>query len=255
MMEGFCTLASGSKGNSLFFGTKKSKILIDAGLSTKVTESRLGEIGVSLDQIDAILITHEHIDHIAGLKVLALKRGIPVIANVETAKSIAEIFQGYPKFKIFTTGETFQFNDISIHPFSIQHDAMDPVGFTLTVDTIKVGICTDLGFPTTLVQRNLQECDYLVVEANHEPEMVHASSRPPIYKQRVLGKHGHLSNASCGELLKKILSPKTKRVHLAHLSQQCNEPKIARRVVQEHIGTSLPLTIASQTMIGEPIYF
>lgn len=254
-MEGFRPLASGSKGNALFLGTKKTKILIDCGLSARALENKLQEIHLNVEEIEAILITHEHIDHIAGLKHLALKRKIPVFANGETAKAIVAFFQDYPKFTLFTTGETFIFKDIAIHPFSVQHDAMDPVAFTLTFDGLKVGVCTDLGFPTTLVQKNLQECDYLVVEANHEPEMVHASPRPPIYKQRVLGKNGHLSNASCGELLKKIISAKTKKVHLAHLSQMCNEPSLAIKRVREHIGMEMPLFIAPQTTLGEPTYF
>ncbi len=254
-MEGFCPLASGSKGNSLYFGTRKTKILVDAGLSAKATKQKLEEIGVSLDEIQAILISHEHTDHIAGLKMLALKLKIPVLANSETAKGIYHTFHECPQFKIFTTGEPFTFGDIHIHPFSIQHDTPDPVAFTLRADGLKIGICTDLGFPTTLVRTHLKECDYLVVEANHQPSMVFASSRPMVYKQRVLGRNGHLSNEACGELLADVMHPKLRHIHLAHLSQECNSPQTALQVVKEKIGEAIEITVAPQERIGRSISF
>jgi len=254
-MEGYCPLASGSKGNCIYFGTKKTKILIDAGLSGKATKEKLQQIGVNLEEIQAILVSHEHTDHISGLKTLALKYGIPVLANSETAKGIYQTFHDCPQFKIFTTGESFIFGDVQIHPFSIQHDTPDPVAFTLKTDGLKIGICTDLGFATTLVRNHLKECDYLFVEANHQPSMVFASSRPLIYKQRVLGRNGHLSNESCAELLAEVLHPKLRHIHLAHLSQECNSPQTALSVVKEKIGEAIPVAIAPQERIGEVIHF
>lgn len=254
-MEGFCPLASGSKGNCLFVGTKKTKILIDAGLSGKATAEKLGRLGVELDDIQAILITHEHTDHIQGLKALALKRKIPVLANADTAKGIYATFHDCPQFKIFITGESFTFGDIVIHPFSIPHDTLDPVAFTLTIDGLKLGVCTDLGFPTTVVRQHLRSCDYLVIEANHEPSMVHACARPVIYKQRVLGRSGHLSNASCAELLAEVMHPQLRHIHLAHLSQECNSPKTALDTVHAKIGTSIPVTVAPQETLGHAIHF
>ncbi len=254
-MEGYCPLASGSKGNCIFVGTKKTKILIDAGLSGKATTEKLEEIGIDLDEIQAILITHEHTDHIAGLKTLAFRHEIPVIANKETAKGIIDTFRMSPQFKVFTTGETFVFGDIEIHPFSIQHDTADPVAFSLRLNDLKLGICTDLGFATSLVKNQLQGCDYLYVEANHEPSMVHACSRPQIYKQRVLSRSGHLSNEQSADLLKEIVHPKLRHIHLAHLSQECNTPQTAIRKVQEQIGKEIPLSIAPQDLLGEAIHF
>ncbi|MFZ0565142.1 MAG: MBL fold metallo-hydrolase, partial [Chlamydiales bacterium] len=168
------------------------------------------------------------------------------MANAETAKRIYEIFNACPKFKIFTTGETFTFGDIEIHPFSIPHDTVDPVAFTLTVDKLKVGVCTDLGFATTLVQTHLQKCDYLYLEANHEPSMVHSCSRPRPNKERTLGKNGHLSNEACGSLLAHVMHPKLQHIHLAHLSQECNSPETALKVVQEKIGMETKISIAPQ---------
>lgn len=257
-MYGFCPLASGSKGNCIFLGTNKVKILIDAGISGKAIKSRLEEINVDVQEIDAILITHEHTDHIQGLKVLAYNMGIPVFANSETAKGIAEHFHDCPKFKIFSTGETFEFGDLHIHPFSIQHDTPDPVAFTIKVDGLKLGFCTDLGFVSTLVQNHLTDCDYLYLEANHEPAMVHASNRPMIYKQRVLSRSGHLSNEACGQLLKNIAHDKLKHVHLAHLSSECNTPEKALTVVHEILqshGIHLDLSTAPQDKISKRIIF
>src|SRR4029077_5226810 len=124
---------------------------------------------VDLADIDAIFITHEHSDHILGLKLLACKMGIPVYANCETAKGIVEQLKECPKFKIFSTGESFEFGDLEIHPFSVQHDTMDPVAFVILTEDKKLGFCADIGFATTLVQNKLKKCDYLYLEANHEP--------------------------------------------------------------------------------------
>lgn len=252
-MIGFCPLASGSKGNCIYLGTKHTKILIDAGLSARAIKQKLEEIDVDIADIDAILVSHEHSDHISGLKVLAYKMGIPVLANSETAKGIAEYFKASAKFKIFATGETFEFMDLEIHPFTIQHDTPDPVAFTVKVGPYKMGFCTDLGFAPTLVEERLKLCDYLYIEANHQPSMVHACSRPMIYKQRVLGRHGHLSNENCGKLLSKIYHSKLKKVYLAHLSQECNHQDVALSVVRNEIeDPELNITIAYQEKISAP---
>lgn len=257
-MKGFCPLASGSKGNCLYVSSGTTKLLIDAGISGKATQERLRSINVDISEIDAILITHDHGDHIQGLRMLALKMGIPVFANAETAKGIVDYLHDCPKFKIFTTGETFEFGDIEIHPFSIQHDTMDPVAFTLRTGGTKLGVCADLGFATTLVQHQLQACDYLYLEANHEPDMVHASSRPMVYKQRVLSRTGHLSNEACGRLLSHVHHPELKHVHLAHLSSECNTPEMAigvvRRVLAEQ-NLSVKLSVAHQDLVSQAVLF
>lgn len=255
---GFCPLASGSKGNCIYLGTPQLKLLIDAGLSAKATKEKLQEIGTDIHDIDAILITHEHTDHTQGLKILALKMGIPILANNETAKGIVEQLHECPKFKIFSTGETFKFGDLEIHPFSIPHDTLDPVAFTIKLDSLKLGFCTDLGFISSLTQYQLQDCDYLYVEANHQPSMVHASSRPMIYKQRVLSRSGHLSNEACGHLLSQVAHPGLKHVHLAHLSSECNTHETAlnviRTILQEH-GINLEMCVAPQERVGRAIRF
>lgn len=257
-MIGFCPLASGSKGNCIYVGTATTKILIDAGLSAKATQERLAEIGVSLKEIDAILITHEHIDHIRGLDILGCRLHIPLLANSDTAKAIYGILGECPRFKIFSTGESFVFGDLEIHPFSIQHDAVDPVAFTVQTAGLKLGFCADVGFATTLVMGQLKECDYLYVEANHEISMVHASARPAVYKKRVLSRQGHLSNEECCFLLEQIYHPSLKHIHLAHLSSECNSQELALKRVTEKLQSlqaATEVSIAYQEKVSKPILF
>jgi phosphoribosyl 1,2-cyclic phosphodiesterase len=257
-MKGFCPLASGSKGNCIYLGTSNTKILIDAGISAKAIKEKLASINVDIRDIDAIVITHEHTDHIQGLKILAFRLGIPILANHETAKGIVDFFHDCPKFKIFSTGESFEFGDLEIHPFSIQHDTRDPVAFTIKTEKLKLGFCTDLGFVTSLVRNNLKDCNYLYLEANHQPEMVHASSRPMLYKQRVLSRSGHLSNEACGDLLAYVAHDNLKHVHLAHLSSECNSPATALGVIKEILdrkGINLEMCTAPQDKISKAIYF
>ncbi|MBI2809626.1 MAG: MBL fold metallo-hydrolase [Candidatus Melainabacteria bacterium] len=255
-MIGFCPLASGSKGNCIYFGTATTKILIDAGISAKLVRERLKQLGVELEEIDAILITHEHTDHIKALDVLGCRMGIPVFANSDTAKAIFANLDECPKFKIFSTGESFEFGDIEVHPFSIQHDAADPVAFVLKAGGKKFGFCADLGFVTTLVASQLKGCDYLYVEANHEPSMVHACARPQVYKQRVLGRQGHLSNAECAQLIETIYHGDLKHIHLAHLSSECNSQDLALKIIGDKLkalGAPTEVSIAFQEISSKPI--
>lgn len=256
-MIGFCPLASGSKGNCLYIGTDKTKILIDAGLSTKSIREKLAKIGVALEEIDAILVTHEHTDHIRGLTTLGNKWKIPICTNSETAKALYPLV-GQLRYKIFSNGESFVYGDIEVRPFSIQHDAVDPVAFTFKLGDVKVGVCADLGFVSSLVVKELVGCDYLYVEANHEPSMVHASARPQVYKQRVLSRLGHLSNQECAQLLENVLHPHVKHIYLAHLSSECNAPERALSVIEEKVkqlGFDIPVTVALQEDISQPSLF
>ena len=255
-MIGFCPLASGSKGNAIYFGTKKTRILIDAGLSAKAISERLQELDVDPKTLQAILISHEHADHIAGLAVLASRLHIPVLTNAETAKGIIAACGARVRFKIFATGEPFCFADLEIHPFSIPHDTLDPVAFVIRYGAIKVGICTDIGHVTSMTRKMLEGCDFLYLESNHQVSMVHACARPQVYKMRVLGKQGHLSNEECGKLLQTLYHPGLKHVHLAHLSSECNAPEVALASAQASLeGTKVEISIAHQTKISKAIYF
>ena len=254
----FCPLASGSKGNCLYVGSKQTRILVDAGLPATIIMNRLMEIKIDPKTIQAILITHEHSDHIKGLSLLVAKLNIPVLANAETAKGIYAALGEKLRFKIFTTGETFQFGDLTVQPFSIPHDTLDPVAFTIQIGPIKLGICADIGHITSLVRKHLEKCDYLYIEANHQPSMVHASSRPQMLKQRILGKQGHLSNEDCAALLTQIHHPDLKHVYLAHLSGECNAAEVALQVVMDALAAkhkSVKLSIAHQDKISEAVLF
>ena len=231
-MRRFCPLASGSSGNSVFFQDNDTKLLIDAGISAKKIKERLFLLDVDISDIDAVLITHEHMDHIEGLKVLY--KDIPVICNSETAKGIYNTLLVKPQFKIFSSNEPFEFKNLKFFPFSIQHDTLDPVGYTIeTFDNIKFGFCTDLGFVNAIIANILSNCNYLYLEANHQEELVFLSKRAEIYKKRVLSRSGHLSNTQCANLLSKIYNKSLKHVFLAHLSKECNSEERAEKVVKE----------------------
>ena len=257
-MFGFCPLASGSKGNSIYIGSKTTRVLIDAGISFSSLTQRLSQIGVDIQTIQAVLITHEHGDHIQGLPVLCSRLNIPVLANAETAKGIYQALQIRPRFKIFTTGEPFVFGDLEIRPFGIPHDTLEPVAFTVKVEGLKLGFCADIGYVTSGVKKELEQCDYLYVEANHEPSMVHASHRPQVYKQRVLSRQGHLSNEDCAALLGNIAHPKLKHVHLAHLSSECNAPELALKIIRDKLQSlqaQTEVSIAFQESLSRSIIF
>ncbi|NGX31523.1 MAG: putative metallo-hydrolase YycJ [Chlamydiae bacterium] len=240
-----CSLASGSKGNAHFLHLCQKKILIDCGISYKALKLRLGEIGEDVDSIDAVFVTHEHQDHTRGLKLLCKNHSVPVFTNYQTANALYKDFEYVFDFKVFTTDEGFEYEGIEIVPFSIQHDALDPVGFTFSKEH-KVGVCTDIGVVTSTVEHHLHTCDYLVFEANHEPELVHScQKRTHIYKERVLSPFGHLANQECAHFLKKM--DRIKHVILAHLSQECNSVEYVEKAME---GLGMEYTIATQDKVS-----
>jgi phosphoribosyl 1,2-cyclic phosphodiesterase len=253
----FCPLASGSKGNAVFIKTPKANLLVDAGISAKLIKERLESLHVCLSSINAILISHEHHDHISGLKTLSLRYNIPIIANASTAESIVEDLGECPKFHIFTTGEPFEFFGLEILPFTIQHDGLDPVAFTIKTPQGKIGLCTDIGFITNTVRHNLEKSNILYIEANHEQTMVHASNRPDIYKRRVLSRTGHLSNIEAAQLIADLAHPNLQHVYLAHLSSECNSHDTALRIVSTFLkekAIHVPISIAFQNEMSIPTH-
>lgn len=258
MASFFCPLASGSKGNASLLKTEQGSLLIDAGISAKALSERLSSLGSSIESIKAIIITHEHGDHISGLKSLALKYAIPIFANYATAEAIVEALGDCPSFKIFTTDEPFEYMGLEFLPFSVRHDGVDPVGLTIKTKGKKLAICTDVGFVTHTVRHNLQNSHILYVEANHQPDMVYASSRPDLYKKRVLSHTGHLSNEEAGKLIASIASTNLEHVFLAHLSSECNTPETALRVVSTIIGPEITsrihLSIARQDALSDKAF-
>lgn len=221
----YTVLASGSKGNCSLLRTQEALILIDAGISYKEIESRLKSFGVNVLDIDAVFITHDHSDHMKGCEMLG-KNGITTICNSDTARAIAKSTKFRPPFKLFVTGSVFEYKDMRVESFTVQHDTLDPVGFSFSFGSETITFCTDLGIITPYVKEMLLKSTHLILESNHCEDMVHASSRSYVYKQRVLSRQGHLSNKSVFEFLKEI-KPHTKQVILAHLSDECNEESVA----------------------------
>lgn len=251
----FCPLASGSKGNSFYVEIGSTiKFLIDAGLSAKALTERLQQLNVDIRDLSAIFITHEHIDHVRALDILSKKYAIPVIANLETAKAIQANATNKIPFKLFTSSEAFSFLDMHILPFRIRHDAQEPVGFSFTIDSLKIALATDLGEVTPTVVEALKNSNILVIEANHDPELVELSKRPSYYKWRVLSPVGHLSNENAAELIASVHHDRLEKVYLAHLSSECNTKEKAYeqvgQILQRH-HIELPLSIAAQDCIGE----
>lgn len=228
-----CILASGSSGNCTFIGTETTRILIDAGLSAKKATEKLAEIGETPDALDAICVTHEHGDHIAGIRVLQKKHGIPVYANAGTLEGIRVARQGGDVIcRQFTTGSAFEIGDLCLEPFSVPHDAYEPVGFVIRNGDCSIGLATDIGIVTNLLREKIRACEVVVIEANHDEAMVHEAARPWSLKQRILSNQGHLSNRASAGLIAEIAGEGLKHLFLAHLSSDCNSPLRVQRTFE-----------------------
>lgn len=227
----FSILGSGSSGNSALLITEGAHVLVDAGFSARKLDQLLAPLGESLAKIDAIFLTHEHGDHAAGLEGLKKYPHIQVFANAATARAVQSGLKHRPAWQIFETGRRFDFRDLIIDSFSIPHDAQDPVGFRFTTghpgDLLapqhSLAWLTDLGHAPQHIREHIRECDVIMVEANHCPEMLKADTkRPWSTKQRISGRHGHLSNEAMRELLASVASPHWRHIFLTHLSRDCN---------------------------------
>jgi phosphoribosyl 1,2-cyclic phosphodiesterase len=243
-----CLLASGSKGNAILVDTGGRKVLIDAGLSATEIIRRLAQVGVDGGELDAILISHEHTDHTRGAGTLARKLKIPLLVSYPTCR---EMHASLRKVEIveFESGYPFTFMDLVIDPFPITHDASDPVGFLIESRDGKIGIATDLGIATRLVKDKLKGCRVLVLESNHDEEMLQNGPYPWHLKQRIRSRHGHLSNVESAELLDEIIHPGLEGVFLAHLSEVNNDPEVAHHVTATLLAGQN--VCAPQLIVGE----
>ncbi len=251
----FCSIASGSSGNSIFVGTEHTRILVDAGLSGKRIQEGLGKLQTDGSQVDALFITHEHMDHIKGAGIVSRRFDIPVYATQGTWDAMeGQLGQIAPKNKRFVyPGEKCVINDICVHPFEIPHDAAEPVGYSIFAEKYKMTIATDLGHVTDTVKENIIDSDVLLLEANHDEEMLKKGPYPWSLKQRILGNKGHISNVTAGELLSEVLTGKMKYVFLGHLSEDNNIPYLAyetvEKILSKHhvkLGTYLKMDMASR---------
>lgn len=263
-MVEFCSLYSGSSGNSLFVKNNDTRILIDAGVSTRKITTALNEIGESAEKIDAVLISHEHKDHIQGIKVFFKKYGVPVYANAKTWGEIEKYTQDIipdSEKRYFTTNEEFKIKDLTIKTFPISHDAVEPVGFNLFADDKKITTATDLGYISKEVMTALDASDLLFIESNHDKEMLKMGIYPWYLKQRILSKEGHLSNDVAGKAIAYFANRGTKKFILGHLSKNNNFPELAyqtvKNILESHeisITDDISLSIASQDNVGEMNY-
>jgi phosphoribosyl 1,2-cyclic phosphodiesterase len=234
-----CVLGSGSSGNCTYVGSDSTRILIDAGLSGRETADRLGRIGVGLEGLSAVCLTHEHDDHTSALSILARRAGLALYANAGTIQAFERRGRAAElPWRVFTTGSPFTIGDLTIEPFSVPHDSYDPVGFAVQCGRARVGIVTDMGMSTELIRARLRHCSVLVVESNHDPDLLRGSKRPWGLKQRIAGRQGHLSNEQAAELVAGIAGPELRCVLLAHLSAECNDPERACAVVRSAIDAS-----------------
>jgi len=258
-------LASGSRGNSALVATSSTRILVDAGLSGRETFKRLKALGERTEDISAILITHEHSDHVNGLQRLANKLKVPVFITAAThhawnraMRDEAGVIPELAKSEHFSSGRGFRIGDIEVMPFTIPHDAIDPVGFTFRAEGIKIGFATDLGYMPTNVRNHLRGCTVLVIESNHDVEMLRSGSYPWSVKQRVMSRVGHLSNDALAEFFSNDYDGGAEYLVLAHLSEQNNHPEIARTTAEKALGGHQGLwhnrvLLATQTDVLESI--
>jgi phosphoribosyl 1,2-cyclic phosphodiesterase len=246
-----CMLASGSKGNAIYVSGGSTSILIDAGLSGIEIERRLQSKGLYPEDLDAILVSHEHTDHIQGVGVLSRRFNLPVYMSSKTEKAAISQLGTVRVIKNFECGSPFMIKDLSIHPFSISHDAKDPSGFTVNQNGTKIGIATDLGIATSMVKEHLRGCSLLVIEANHDEEMLINGPYPWPIKQRIRSRAGHLSNKASKNLLKELQHDRLKYVMLAHLSEINNTPQKALNQVGRAITRcNAQLEVAFQDKCG-----
>lgn len=247
-----CVLASGSKGNSIYVSDGRTAILVDAGLSGIEIERRLKSRDLVPETLDAIVVSHEHEDHIRGVGVLSRRYDLPVYISNKTLNAASPQLKNLKKTVIFDCGTPFEIHTLNIHPFSISHDAADPAGFTITLNQKKIGIATDLGIVTAMVRHHLQSCDLLILEANHDPDMLISGPYPWHLKQRVNGRTGHLSNQDSRALLEEIQHHQLQHVILAHLSETNNTPEKALAEVCRAINPIYTqLTVSSQDICSQ----
>ncbi len=232
---GLCPLASGSRGNSLFVSCGSHRLLIDAGLSGIEIQRRLKSINIEPESLTAIIITHEHSDHIKGAGVLSRRFNLPLYITEPTHKACAGLGK-IDDLRFFQCGESFCIDNIMVHPFATCHDAADPVGLTIQYNGYKIGIATDLGIVTALVKEKLKSCNILYLESNHDPDMLINGPYPWHLKQRIKGRTGHLSNMDAGGLVAELQSQCLKHVILAHLSEENNHPAKAVHQIGKAIG-------------------
>jgi len=230
-----CVLGSGSSGNSTLIAANGTSVLIDAGLSCRQIALRLDAVGVDPQSLNAVFVTHEHSDHIAGLPTLVKRFGPAVYITEATAAAAGQAVNGTAQLQIIEAGVSCECGALDVHPFSVTHDASDAVGYVVSDGDVSVGIATDLGFASAIVRHRLRGCHVTIIEANHDPQMLRDSHYPWQIKQRIASRHGHLSNGDCAMLVAELVPDGTRCVVLAHISEDNNRQELAVETVQEEL--------------------
>lgn len=232
-------LGSGSAGNAALIMTEHCRLLVDGGLSARQLVRRLELCEVKAEQLDGVLLTHEHGDHVCGLEVLCRKFHIPIYCNALTAEAIrygCDSLGAHRNWRLFRTGSDFTICDIHVQTFPVPHDAVEPVGYAFHAGKTGLGFITDLGHPTKMLVERLRDVHTLVIETNHDEKLLQACQfRPWPVKQRIMSRHGHLSNTAAAGVIEQLLGGKIERVVLGHLSRDCNTPELARGAVEAQL--------------------
>jgi len=256
------SLFSGSSGNAIYVSNNNTKILVDAGLSGKKIEEALSSIGEDIRDIQAILISHEHMDHVMGAGVLARRFGIPIYANKRTWDSMYGTLKNIKPecIRMFNTGDNFYIGDIEIHTFRTPHDAAEPVGFNFLYNGKKVTIATDMGHMNSSLLSCLEGCDIILIESNHDIEMLKMGRYPWPLKKRILGDTGHLCNETAAQVVAYLAKMGTKKFLLGHLSKENNFPELAFETVKNALleksiiaGRDVYLGVAHRDRVSEAI--
>jgi phosphoribosyl 1,2-cyclic phosphodiesterase len=265
MAVSLTVLASGSRGNATVVASSRTRILVDAGISARETFKRMRALGDDPQSLSAILLTHEHSDHTTGLVTLAKKLHIPVYMTAPTHDACSRLLADKDgvrwrpsRQETFVAGTSFVVGDFEITPFTIPHDAVDPVAFTFRAEGIKVAIATDLGYMPASVAHHIRGCDVLMIESNHDLEMLRVGPYPWSVKQRVMSRVGHLSNEALAQFFSSDYDGGAAFLILAHLSEQNNHPEIARSAAERALGQRRTLLhnrvlLASQAAPLEPV--
>lgn len=262
----FCSIRSGSNGNCIYIGSDNTHLLIDTGLSGKKIEAGLNELGLTGEDIDGILVTHEHSDHISGLGVFSRKYGTPVYTTAGTHRAISSKKLGdlsKSTFTDITCGESFYIGDLLVKATSVSHDAAEPCAFRIFDQNKSAGVLTDLGCYDEIIKDDFSNMDVLLLEANHDVNMLRAGRYTYELQNRILSKYGHLSNETGGQLLDQLLCEKTKHVFLGHLSEENNYPALALESVKLEVNqgpgafcaSDFPIEVASRNAVSACIEF
>lgn len=261
----FCSIASGSSGNCIFIGSDKTSVLVDAGISGKRIEEGLNNINMTTGDIDGILVTHEHSDHIKGLGILARRYGIPIYATMGTIgelknmKSLGKVSDDL--FNVIKADREFQVGDIKVDPMEISHDAAEPVGYVVRVGDKKAAVATDMGVYNEDTVEHLKDLDVLLLESNHDLHMLQVGNYPYYLKRRIMGEKGHLSNEDAGHLLTKVLHDDMRYIFLGHLSRENNYEELAMETVCQELtlgdckykSSDFDISIAHRDEVGRYI--